>query len=68
MRDGNEIFHIPVILVEIDVKKFVDRSQIVVAWETHDMMEHPQSKKLDICFNSLNPFLDTMWSCYDNFQ
>ncbi len=59
VRNGEEVFHIQIILVVIDVKKFVDRSPIVIAWEIRDLINPPQ-KKLDVCFDSLN--------CYDNFS
>ncbi len=40
----------------------------MVAWETQDSKENPQLKKLDVCFDSLNMFLETMRYCYDNFS
>ncbi len=39
----------------------------MVAWETQDSNEKLQLKKLDICFDRLNLFLETMRYCYDNF-
>ncbi len=67
-KDGEEVFHIQVFLLAIDVKNFVERSPVMVAWETQDSTDKPKLKKLDICFDSLNSFLDTMRYCYDNFS
>lgn len=68
LKEGEEVFHIQVVLSSVDVESFVDRSPVAVAWETRDMKGKPQIKKLDICFDSLNPFLETMRYCYDNFS
>ncbi len=41
----------------------------MVAWEMQDSNEkRKQLKKLDICFDSLNPYLETMRYCYGNFS
>ncbi len=68
LTDREEVFHIQVFISTIDVENFIERSPIMVAWETWDSMEKPQLKKLYICFDSLNPFLETMRYCYDNFS
>mmetsp|Transcript_6695 Transcript_6695/g.14807 ORF Transcript_6695/g.14807 Transcript_6695/m.14807 type:complete len:197 (-) Transcript_6695:48-638(-) len=68
LKEGEEVFHIQVFISAIDVENFIERSPVMVAWETRDSKDKPQLKKLDICFDNLNPFLDTMRYCYDNFS
>ncbi len=68
LKAGEEVFHIQVFISAIDVENFVEKSPVMVAWETRDAMEKPQLQKLDICLDSLNPFIDTMRYCYDNFS
>ena len=68
LKEAEEVFHIQVVLSDVDVERFVERSPLAVAWETRNANEQPHKKKLDICFNSLVLFLQTMHYCYDNFS
>ncbi len=61
LKDKEEVFHMQIIISAIDVENFV-------AWETQDSNEKQQLKKLDICFDDLNLFLEMMICCYEIFQ
>ncbi len=67
MKEAEEVFHIQVVLSDVDVERFVERSPLAVAWETCNATNN-HKKKLDICFDSLDLFLQTMCYCYDNFS
>ncbi len=47
----------PGIVAAIDVKKIIERSQFVVVWESHDLMEHPQNKNWIFALTVSIPFL-----------
>ncbi len=40
-KDREEVFHIQIVLSAIDAENFVERSLMMVAWETHNMDETP---------------------------
>ncbi len=48
LKDGEEVFHIWVILSIVDVDNFIERSSMIVPWETHHMNEMSQNKNWDL--------------------
>ena len=46
LKEGEEVFHIQVVLSDIDVERFVERSPLAVAWETRNANEQPHKKNL----------------------
>ncbi len=46
LKEGEEVFHIQVVLSDIDVERFVERSPLAVAWEKCNANEQPHKKNL----------------------
>lgn len=45
-KDNKEVFHIQMVISAVDVVNFIESSLMIALWETSDMNETPQNKKV----------------------
>ncbi len=64
--EDDKVFHIPMELLDENTDLFIEKLPNPSAWEISNSEKQSTMRQLNICFNNLDTFIETMCNCYDN--
>ncbi len=62
--EDSKVFHIHLELLDKNTKCFIEKSPNPSAWEIANLEKWSTTRQLNICFNNVDTFIETMQYCY----